>query len=596
MSHVTIEQAMQLAMTHLQAGRLREAEQLYRQILANHPRNSDAIHFLGVIAHQAGRLDVAVDLIRQAIAINPNDAGAFNNLGNALKDKGEIDAAIAAYRQSVSLRPNSPEAYCNLGDVLKNKGQLDEAMSASRQAIALKPNLPEAHCNLGNILSSQGQFAPAIAAYRQAIAISPDYPEAHNNLSIALREKGQLDGAIDACRRAIALRPNFAEAHNNLGLALIAKGEVDQAAAAARQAILLRPSFAEAFNNLGNALFAQGQFDQAIAAFRQSLSLNSDGEVVLFNLTTALAAVGQFDQVMQEYQRAAPQFNVTDAQSVPDAVRQIAPHARPWPDTANQVFAICSLRDGSELLPHWLEHYSNLGADQLLVGVFDDVISPKARDELARCAKRWKFTCFQQTWNNVPEALHEQQRRTGCRLAGAVPETWIMHTDLDEFHQFPAPLGEIVAAAEAQQIDAVIGWFLDRVARDGSLPIVRSSPTLWEQFPIGCRLTARVMRTVTQKIMLARFGVPVRYGHHHPVAHANLGLVPLGRADQYVVHHFKWRGDSLVRIQWSLSQPNIQPKWKKEATRFLTWLKANGGRINLEDPSLQAIDLGKTGQ
>jgi hypothetical protein len=275
-------------------------------------------------------------------------------------------------------------------------------------------------------------------------------------------------------------------------------------------------------------------------------------------------------------------------ESVDGAIRQIEPHARPRPDTAGKIFAICSIRNGSiDLLPHWLDHYTKLGADQLLLGVLDDV-SPTLRDEIARYADRWRFKCFGQTWRGPLESLHEQQRRSGCRLAGAVPETWILHTDLDEFHEFPASLREITDAAEAMDIPVVLGWFLDRVASDGSMPNIRSSPSLWEQFPIGCRLTAKVLRTVTQKVMLARYGVPVRNGHHHPVDRVRLGLVPRGRPDQYIVHHFKWHGDLPARTQWSLAQPNTQSEWKTEAKRFLTWLEANGGRINIADSTIEA--------
>jgi len=64
MAHPTLRETFDLAMRHHQAGRSREAEQLYRQILAREPKHAGALHYLGVIAHQAGRHDIAADLIR----------------------------------------------------------------------------------------------------------------------------------------------------------------------------------------------------------------------------------------------------------------------------------------------------------------------------------------------------------------------------------------------------------------------------------------------------------------------------------------------------------------------------------------------------
>ena len=71
---LSAQQALNQAATLHRAGRLAEAERLYRQILAINPRHADSLHLLGVIAHQRGRSDLAVDLIGKAIALNDRSA------------------------------------------------------------------------------------------------------------------------------------------------------------------------------------------------------------------------------------------------------------------------------------------------------------------------------------------------------------------------------------------------------------------------------------------------------------------------------------------------------------------------------------------
>ena len=56
------------------AGRLAEAEQVYRQVLAAAPGHADSLHMLGVIASQCGQPQAAVACIDQAIAIKPSAA------------------------------------------------------------------------------------------------------------------------------------------------------------------------------------------------------------------------------------------------------------------------------------------------------------------------------------------------------------------------------------------------------------------------------------------------------------------------------------------------------------------------------------------
>ena len=98
MTQVTIEQAMQIAIGHHQAGRLAEAEAIYRQILAQSPDHADALHLLGVLACQTGHTDAAIDLIGRAIAINPAVAEYHSNLGESYRRAGQWEAAIASSR------------------------------------------------------------------------------------------------------------------------------------------------------------------------------------------------------------------------------------------------------------------------------------------------------------------------------------------------------------------------------------------------------------------------------------------------------------------------------------------------------------------
>jgi len=265
----SIQQTFDLAFQYHQAGRLKEAEPLYRQVLAQQPKHIDALHLLGVIAHEVGRHDAAVELIRQALALEPDWADAHYNLGNALKDTGQLDQAMAAWRRACALRPDYAQAYNNLGNALKEKGRLEEAVAAYRQALTVKPDLSQAYCNLSTALRLQGQADQAIVVCRQAIARNGNVPEAYGNLGDALKDKGYLDQAIAAYRQAIALKPNYPEAYNNLGNALKSQGYLDAAIAAYRQALAVAPSSLTAGNNLVYGIHFHPGFD-ALAIARET--------------------------------------------------------------------------------------------------------------------------------------------------------------------------------------------------------------------------------------------------------------------------------------------------------------------------------------
>lgn len=270
---VTTPQALKLARQHHRAGRLGEAESVYREILAADPHATDALHFLGVLAGQTGRHAEAVAFISQAVALRPDHPESQKNLGVALKAIGRDDDAIAAYRRAIALKPDYAEAHKNLGNLLLGKGEIDQAIAAYREAIACAPGFAEAWSNLGAALRHAARLDESVAACRGAIATQPAYAEAHGNLGNALFDQGNLDAAIASYRTAVQIAPASATAWNHLGVALIVKGNPSDAMAACQRAVELRPDYSDALANLGHALKVQGRITESIAAYRQATAL-----------------------------------------------------------------------------------------------------------------------------------------------------------------------------------------------------------------------------------------------------------------------------------------------------------------------------------
>ena len=171
------------AIAHHQAGRLQQAEDMYRQVLAADPEDIDACHLLGVIAYQTGRNDLAIELISRALKKDPGQPHFHNNLGNALYGLGSLDEAREAYQKAVNIRPGFAEAHQNLGNVFSRQGRLDEALESYHRAIRIRPDYPEAHNHLGNVLAEQGRKDEAAASFQRAIDCRPGYAEAYRHLA-----------------------------------------------------------------------------------------------------------------------------------------------------------------------------------------------------------------------------------------------------------------------------------------------------------------------------------------------------------------------------------------------------------------------------
>jgi tetratricopeptide (TPR) repeat protein len=221
------QQMMQIAVTHHEAGRLIEAENLYRQMLSQRP-DANVHNNLGYLLFSLGKNDLAIVEIRRAIALRPDLAEPHNNLGVVLAGSRRFDEAIAEYRAAIGLDARHAQARNNLGNSLKAVGRAKEAMECYQTALTLDTNYAEAHSNLGALLNELGDAEAAIACHRRAIALRPEYAECHSNLGSALGNLGRHEEAINAQHRAIALRPDFAAAHVNLGLELLMRGDFPQ--------------------------------------------------------------------------------------------------------------------------------------------------------------------------------------------------------------------------------------------------------------------------------------------------------------------------------------------------------------------------------
>ncbi len=279
-----------------QAGRLAEAEALYREVLATAPGEPEALHFLGLIAHQRGEPQKAVELIERAIAGAGGIAAYHSNLGEAYRALGRGEEAIRCYRRALALTPDLWAARFGLGTALLDAKSYRE--SAAEFAAVLAADLAdvEAHLNLGNALVELERVEEAIDHYQRALALKPDYAEAHLNLGLAQKGKGETRAALASLARAVELAPQLAEAHFQLGVMLAALERHDDARRALEAALALRPDMADALFELGDVLRIQHKAEEAIACFERALALEPAALAPLLGIGNARLDQGRFEE------------------------------------------------------------------------------------------------------------------------------------------------------------------------------------------------------------------------------------------------------------------------------------------------------------
>ena len=217
---------------HAQAGRLIEAELVYRNIIASYPEFHPAYQAFGLLAFGAGNLAMAADLFKSAIALDNNVALYHRNYGEICRRLGRFNEAIRAGTQACRLSPTDVDAHFNLGLAFSDIKDNTQATLAYRKVLELlEPQLasgkasPQILNMRGISLHRLGLFDEARKSYERALELQPDSPTALNSLGSLLSDIGLVQEAHGYFIKAVNLAPEFAMARLNLGMAQLKLGD-----------------------------------------------------------------------------------------------------------------------------------------------------------------------------------------------------------------------------------------------------------------------------------------------------------------------------------------------------------------------------------
>jgi tetratricopeptide (TPR) repeat protein len=305
----TVAQALALQ----QQGRLGEAAALCRQVLAREPRNSDAMHLLGLAAATAGDLPQALALLGAAVQLQPGNAAMHANLAGALAQAGRHAEAVGCYDRALALQPQLGIAHRGRGTALMHTGRLDEAVASFLQALRLAPEDDRAHNGLGVALVRAGRVTEARHHLERALALNPSNIDAHHNLAVLESMAGRHREALSSIERAVALQPQNPALHTQRGVEMLALAQHHEAIASFQRALALSPQEAPAHYNLGVALIGVARHEEALASLDRALGLAPQSAATHLLRGKTCLVLGQPAEALSSLDRArelAPQdFN-----------------------------------------------------------------------------------------------------------------------------------------------------------------------------------------------------------------------------------------------------------------------------------------------
>ena len=141
------DQLYQRALTLHNAGKLVDAEGLYKTLLSYFPNQVEILTTLGILLLQQGRSEVGIQQLKRSLSVNTNQPAALYNMAVELQRLARLEEALACYNQALKLNPHDVNTLINRGNTLKDLKQYREAIASFESALALEPKIPSAHWN-----------------------------------------------------------------------------------------------------------------------------------------------------------------------------------------------------------------------------------------------------------------------------------------------------------------------------------------------------------------------------------------------------------------------------------------------------------------
>ena len=175
------------------AGKPKEADRVFREVLAKDSEHYQANYALGMLYHQHDRNDLAIPLIKKSVSIRPDIFAGLINLGMIQRDEGLLADSRVSLERAATLEPGNAMARVTLGLLYMDLGELDLALKEMEEGLRLDPDNPLTYARMGMLQQVRGETDAAASNYRKVIELTPGNGTAHRSLAFLQKQQAYND-------------------------------------------------------------------------------------------------------------------------------------------------------------------------------------------------------------------------------------------------------------------------------------------------------------------------------------------------------------------------------------------------------------------
>jgi tetratricopeptide (TPR) repeat protein len=189
-----------LAQEHTQQGEIRQAIEIYEQVVQTMPEDLESRAELATLYSRRNQHDTAIDIWNTLLETDPGNTKYQDGFVRTHQISGDINEAFELAQRYIDADPESSVHYVRLAKLHAAEEQVEDAIIAYEKGIELAPGNAQAYHDLARLHLRKDNTAAAEKAFKQAIQYTGqdwERQDIEQELINLYHREGKLEAMID---------------------------------------------------------------------------------------------------------------------------------------------------------------------------------------------------------------------------------------------------------------------------------------------------------------------------------------------------------------------------------------------------------------
>jgi len=293
-----------LVQLYIQEKRLNDALKTLNILISRGVGGLDTRRKAGLVYLELEQYDNAIREFEFILAQEPKASQVIFYLGSALEEKGETALAIEEFRKIPPTAFNYTDALGHIAYLYLEAGEGDKGVALLKDAIVADKTRFDLYLHLAGVYEGQKRFREALDTLLAAEGDFPPDSKIHFRIGILHDKLGERDKLIVRMKKALALAPEDPQALNYLGYTYVEMGtNLDEALLLLQKAVSIRPNDGFILDSLGWAYFKLKRYRDAVSELERATEIVNDDPTIKFHLAEAYLAIHDYSKAIKIYRQ-----------------------------------------------------------------------------------------------------------------------------------------------------------------------------------------------------------------------------------------------------------------------------------------------------